>query len=325
MRRALILGIDDYPGTPLQGCVADAEEMDRLLSRNQDGSLNYDVVRRTSSESTLDRPAVRQLLDEFFDNAGQAQLLFYFAGHGRPGDVGAGLVTQDLDDVAMDDLINKANASPAPEVVLIIDCCFSGDLGNTPSLQASSTAAGFRFGKVLLREGVTVLAASRPTEPSAESNGHGEFTRILIEGLEGAAADHLGHVTPHSLYAFASRAFGAWDQRPVLKAYVNESSPLRTCHPWIEPALLRALPEWFPDPTFRYSMTPEHEGTRPIPEGVEPTEEQETFDYFKALRNAGLLTTDNEKDLYFVSLDSEEVYLTPLGQYFCRLALEKRL
>lgn len=325
MKRALVVGVDDYPGAQLYGCVADAREMERLLERNEDNSRNYDVRRVTSDEETINRRDLLSLLDELFDNAGNTQLLFFFAGHGRPGDVGAGLVTQDADDVPMEQVINKANASPAPEVLLILDCCFSGDLGNIPALQASAVAPAFRFGNTLLREGVTVLAASRATEPSAEAGGHGAFTRLVIEGLEGAAADHLGTVTSQSLYAFASRAFGAWEQRPVLKSYVTQTSAVRLCQPWIDAELLRQLPDYFGTADGRHQMSPAYEGDRPVPEENEPTEEQKTFDYFKQLRNAGLLTTDNEKDLYFVALDSENVFLTPIGQYFWRLAREGRL
>lgn len=93
----------------------------------------------------------------------------------------------------------------------------------------------------------------------------------------------------------------------------------------IDQALLRRLPTYFASATARYRMTPAHEGERPIPQGIEPTEEQKAFDYFKQLRNAGLLTTVNNKDLYFVALDTEEVYLTPLGRYFWKLAKDDRL
>jgi len=179
----------------------------------------------------------------------------------------------------------------------------------------------------VLRENVTVLAASRATQPSAEvpGGGQGAFTRLLIEGLEGAAADHLGEVTALSLYAFASRPFTAWQQRPVFKSHVSQPTAVRVCQPPIDADLLRKLPTYFQDAEARYTMTPAHEGTRPIPPGAAPTVEQQAFDYFKQLRNASLLTTDNNKDLFFVALNSEDVYLTPLGRYFWRLAKGGRL
>jgi len=48
MRRALLVGIDHYLGSPLTGCVADAEGMAAMLEQNQDASPNYDVKLVTS-------------------------------------------------------------------------------------------------------------------------------------------------------------------------------------------------------------------------------------------------------------------------------------
>lgn len=42
-KKALIIGIDDYPGSPLHGCVKDAEEIAGLLEDNGDGSPNFEV------------------------------------------------------------------------------------------------------------------------------------------------------------------------------------------------------------------------------------------------------------------------------------------
>ena len=42
-RKALVVGIDDYPGCPLNGCVNDAEEIKNLLETNGDGSPNFEV------------------------------------------------------------------------------------------------------------------------------------------------------------------------------------------------------------------------------------------------------------------------------------------
>ena len=329
MKRALLVGIDDYPGSPLTGCVADAYAMAQLLERNEDGGRNYDVRTSTSDTQTVDRGRLRTLLRELFDNSRDAELLFYFSGHGAQTPWGAELVTQDYSEnslgVSMNDVITLANESPAREVALVLDCCFSGDLGNISGLQPLGLSETFAAGRAVLREGVTVLAASQATEEATESGGHGAFTRLLLEGLEGAAADHLGRVTSLSLYDFVSRAFGAWEQRPVLKSHVMSSSALRVCKPWIDPILLRKLPSYFATADARHQMSPAHEGTRPIPAGVRPTPEQEAFDYFKELRNAGLLATDGTKDLYFIALGSENVFLTPLGRYFWKLAQEGKL
>ena len=46
----------------------------------------------------------------------------------------------------------------------------------------NAIASAFRLGKAVVGEGVTLLAASRTTEISAEANDHGAFTRLLLEG-----------------------------------------------------------------------------------------------------------------------------------------------
>ncbi len=330
MKRALLIGVDDYPGAPLSGCVADAEALATLLRRHEDGDPNYDVRVVTSDSTTIGRSALRTLLAELFDNCRDAELLFFFAGHGAQTPWGGELVTQDYAanslGVSMNDVIALANDSAAREVVLVLDCCFSGDLGNLTGLQAAQVAPEFRLGRAVLNEGVTLLAASRATEQSAEVAGHGAFTRVVLEGLEGAAADVLGHVTSLSLYAFASRAFGGWEQRPVFKSHVVQPSVLRRCQPWVDASLLRKLPDYFPTLEARVRMTPACEGEgRPLPAGVLGTPEQQAFDYFKRLRNAGLLGTDDDLDLYFVALQSKDVFLTPPGRSFWRLAKDDRL
>jgi len=327
LRRALIIGIDDYQVSPLTGCVADAQGMASLLARHQGGGRNYDVRVVTSDTATINRQDLRTCLAELFEHARDAPILFFFAGHGAQTPWGVELVTQDCArhslGVSMNDIITLANDSPAREVTVILDCCFSGDVANLPGLQAAAVAQAFRLDRAVLGENVTVLAASRATQPSAEipGGGQGAFTQLLLEGLDGAAADHLGEVTPLSLYAFASRAFGAWEQRPVFKSHVSQASALRVCHPALDAELLRQLPVYFPTADARVAMSPAHEGEgRPLAEGAPRTAEQTAFDYFKQLRNASLLTTDDDEDLYFAALESHEVYLTAMGRYFWKLA-----
>jgi hypothetical protein len=332
MGRALVIGIDDYKATPLKGCVADAREMERLLSHNYDGSINYDVKRITSDgKSSITRGSLRAALAGLFDNARDADLLFFYAGHGAQTAWGGELVTQDYTPnslgVSMNDVITLANKSAAREVVVILDCCFSGDMANIPGMQSDAVAEQFRKGLAVLRENVTLLSAARATEPSQEYAGHGNFTRLLINGLEGAAANLTGEVTALSLYAHASKAFGEWDQRPVFKSHATRPSILRHALPWIDPALLRRLPDHFESVESRVQLTPAHEGEgRPLPDDDPGSAKQQEFDYFKELRNAGLLETEGNQDLYFLATQTlGEVFLTSKGQYFWQLVDQGRL
>ena len=60
MRRALLVGIDEYPNSPLSGCVNDAEAMKNKLSRNADYSPNFDCRLITCPNDKLDRPTLRR-------------------------------------------------------------------------------------------------------------------------------------------------------------------------------------------------------------------------------------------------------------------------
>lgn len=327
MRRALLVGIDAYSFGRLEGCVADAEALAEILATHDDRTPNWrtEVFRGSDGEPPVTREALRNGLSDLFANARDADLLFFFAGHGGQTPWGADLVTQDATDnslgVSMNDLITLANDSPARSVTLILDCCFSGEAGVLPGLQAAAVAEPFRLTRTLLRENVTVMAASRPTETSAEVEGHGAFTRVLLDGLEGGATDHRGNITALSLYGYVSNAFDAWQQRPILKTNLTEPLVVRVGPPWLDVELLRQLPDHFSAPEAQVQLTPAHEGEgRPLARTEDGTPAQQQFDYMGRLRNANLVTTDGRRDHYWVAMESGFVYLTPLGQYFWRLA-----
>lgn len=328
MKRALLVGIDHYPPPgSLSGCVADATALAEVLKTHADGSPNFraDLLVSRPGAEDVTRDALRDALTRLFSNAQNTDLLFFFSGHGGQTLWGADLVTQDATanslGVSVNDLMTLANDSAARSVTLILDCCFAGDLGNVPGLQSVAVAEPFRLNKTVLRDNVTVLAASRPTEVSAEVAGHGEFTRVVLDGLEGGATDHLGNVTSLGLYAYVSPAFDAWQQRPLLKASVTEPPVLRVGPPWIEPELLRQLPNHFPTADARVTLTRAHEGEgRPFPPGQTGTKEQQQFDYFGRLRNANLVTTDDRQDHYWTAMNGGDVYLTKLGRYFWKRA-----
>ena len=54
MKKALVVGIDDYPSpNELAGCVNDAAEMCALLEKNENGSPNFDVISLSSDEAPV--------------------------------------------------------------------------------------------------------------------------------------------------------------------------------------------------------------------------------------------------------------------------------
>ena len=124
MRKALIVGIDDYPEAPLSGCVNDAKKVCDVLSKNQDGSPNFDCRAFLAPKGNITRHVLRENVKNLFAHEAEVSL-FYFSGHGTVNNLGGYLVTQDyeVDDegVSMHDIITFANDSKTREVILILD------------------------------------------------------------------------------------------------------------------------------------------------------------------------------------------------------------
>ena len=53
MKKALVVGIDDYPSSPLHGCVNDATRVANLLKSNGDESPNFEVRLETNVKRNL--------------------------------------------------------------------------------------------------------------------------------------------------------------------------------------------------------------------------------------------------------------------------------
>ena len=320
-RRALLVGIDQYQHMPqLTGCVADAVAMHDLLRRNEDGGPNYDCrLLVSAADSPVTRESLRLHWHTLFDNF-DGHVLFHFSGHGTPTKAGGVLVTQDATPgdpgLPMDELVTLANRSRAKTLLLIVDCCYAGGAGNPAILQG----AGGGPNQALLREGVTILAASRDTESARETAGHGVFTKLVLGALNGGAADVRGRVSVASIYAYVEQALGSWDQRPMYKSYADYLPPVRLCKPSVPDPVLRELPNLFANEASHLRLAPSFERTHELAKPKDVA----VFNKLKVLRNANLLTTQGGKDLFFLALEGGWVKLTALGQFYRNLA-EKAL
>lgn len=316
-KRALLVGIDHYDVMPrLTGCVADAQCMCELLAHHADGSPNYDCRLLTSADrQPITRAYLRAQWHNLFDNF-DGHILLHFSGHGAPTRAGGVIVTQDGvrgdPGLSMDELLVLASKSPAKSVLLLIDCCYAGNIGDLALLQGSGNGPG----QAVIREGLTILAAARPTETAQEAAGNGVFTKLVLGALAGGAADVRGRVSAASIYAYAEQALGSWDQRPMYKSYADRLPPVRLCKPSVPDPLLRELPELFPEEDSLYRLDPTYEYT----EATAKTAHVAIFNKLKVLRNANLLTTKSGKDLYFIALEGDWAKLTPLGRLYWNLA-----
>lgn len=310
MKRALFVGIDAYPRSPLAGCVHDAERLRAVLERHHDGSPNFDCESLLAPGGHVGRTELRARLKDLFARRADVAL-FFFSGHGTANNLGGYLVTQDAErydeGVPMGDVLTLANSADIDEVAVILDCCHSGALGALPAVDND---------RAVLREGVSVLTASRASQPALEAGGGGVFTSLVCEALGGGGADVVGNVTVASVYAYVDQALGAWEQRPLFKAHVSRLLPLRRCEPAVDLAVLRLLPRYFPSPAHEFPLDPSYE-----PDAEPENEENEAaFAHLQEYRAARLLVPVGERHMYFAAVNSKACRLTPLGRYYWHLA-----
>jgi uncharacterized caspase-like protein len=316
MRRALLVGINDYPSAPLTGCINDARAMERLLRRHDDGRVNFDTQLLTSDRETVTRARLRESIDSLFADPADVALL-YFSGHGTENNLGGYLVTSDAtlynEGVALSDVLAIANrAAHITEVAVIIDSCHSGSLGTIPAIDNMQAS---------LREGLSILTASRSSQSSLERNGTGVFTELVCSALDGGAADILGNVSVAGVYAYVDQAFGAWDQRPLFKSHVSRMLSLRSAKPAIDVAILRELPEWFADPDGEFPLSPRHEHTT---EPHDPDAER-IFRCLQRCNRVKLVEPIDVEDMYYAAISSTGCRLTALGRFYWKLADDGRI
>lgn len=315
MRRALIVGIDDYEGAPLHGCVNDANAVAATLETHGTGSPNFQVLLMTSPSNEVTRPKLREAIEKLFATDCDIALL-YFSGHGFVRSVDGFIVTTDAtkydEGIAMAEILMVANASPVKNRVIILDCCYSGNMG-TPNIEEGGVAQ--------LSEGLTVLTASRGSEVAIEKGGGGVFTDLVLAALKGGAADLRGHVTPGSIYAYVDQALGAWDQRPIFKTNVSQFTSLREVQPQVPLETLRKIVTYFPSPQDEHTLDPSYEDTE---EGHDP-DNVRVFKDLQKMEGVGLVVPVGEEHMYYAAMNSKACRLTALGAQYWRLAKEKKL
>lgn len=319
MRRALCVGIDEYEFGPLNGCVNDAQRMKSVLEQHQDGSPNFEgktlLAPLGAGNAIVTRTILSDHLQRLFKDPADVAL-FHFSGHGTINNLDGYLVTQDAkkydEGVPMSNVLKLANDSKAREVVILLDCCYSGQLGNPPAIDNT---------KAMLREGISILTAGRGDQVSVEAGGGGVFTSLVIDALEGGAANLLGAVSAPAIYAYVEAALGAWDQRPMFKSHVSSVLELRCCTPPIDRVILRRLPALFPLPAEDFPLDPSYEHTSPNANQANTAK----FADLQALNRVYLVLPVDAQHMYDAAQQSKACRLTPSGRYYWRLAKSNRI
>lgn len=324
MKMALIIGINHYEyGNPLFGCVDDAHAVKAVLSRNGDGTVNFDcqLFTGTGPADRIDRAFLKDKVAELFTTKASTAL-FYFAGHGHIESTGGYLLASDSrrgdEGVSLSDILMMANESPAQNKIIILDSCHSGIAGTPPQVGGLATLA----------EGLTILTASSAEQYATEENGRGVFTTLLVDALQGSAANLTGDISPGSVYAHVDQSLGGWEQRPIFKTNVRQFVSLRKIAPQIPPGELQLLTEFFPRKGFEFQLDPTFEPEskgrddnmpKPIPENTR------VFSFLQRLNRLNLVVPVGAPHMWHAAMQSKSCKLTVLGEHYRRLVEKNRI
>lgn len=317
MRKALIVGINYYQKiNSLNGCVNDAYNLKSVLDRHADGTINFaiNLMVATDSSSLITRKALKDKATDLFKDDSDVAF-FYFSGHGYLESTGGYLITSDCqtgdDGLSMNELLQIANSSPARSRVIVVDSCHSGQIG-TPEIKED---------KAILREGMTILTASTANQYAIEMNGEGVFTSLLVDALNGSAANLVGDITPGSVYAHIDQSLGPWEQRPVFKTNVKSFTTLRKVQPPISLTDLKSITELFTSPSDEFKLDPSYEPDSDLPND----ENVEKFKLLQKYNRVNLVIPVGEDHMYYAAMNSKSCKLTVVGIHYWNLVKKERI
>jgi hypothetical protein len=317
------VGIDYYPDIGhLQGCANDARAVHEAIAHHGDADREINFLAPELLVATDEATAIttRRLKDSvralFANDSETAEIaLFYFAGHGYVEDTGGFLCASNSesgdDGLPLSDVMTFANTSNATHKVVMLDSCHSGAAGARPTETTM----------VELADGVTILTASTAEQRAFEENGSGLFTGLLVDALNGAAANLVGDVTPGGVYAHIDQAL-AWGQRPVFKTNVKRFVSLRKTLPPIDIGDLRELARHFPEPEHQIQLDPAYEPERSAGEADDPSipppdpDKTKVFAVLQSYERVNLLRPVGTKHMWHAAMQRKPCELTALGRHY---------
>jgi uncharacterized caspase-like protein len=183
----------------------DAEDVMKRLK-----GLGFDNIITLFDDAATRQNILHVLGEELFAKTGDNdRVLIFFSGHGQTENLPSGgtrgyIIPYDSDakdyystSIRMEELQDLSDRLRAKHILYIMDSCFSGLL---LQLRGETEAD---FSAQTTRKARQVLTAGQAGEKVGEFRGHGLFTQVLLDGLDGQAdGDHNGYVTASELYQF---------------------------------------------------------------------------------------------------------------------------
>ena len=239
----LAVGINDYGGSmDLHYAVPDATSVSEVFGKQKSGLyenvhvslLLNDKGSKQEIESEFNRISKKIKPDDVF--------VFYVSGHGSLVGGDYYFITHDFADsdgdideygISKRDIADYFTPINARKTLIILDSCHSGAAIDSGARGMDEAVA---IKRLVRATGQATLAAFGDTQSSWEGyNGHGVFTYVLVEGLEGKAdmdGDGYVSVTELALYVerevpiIAEEKMSSPQQQNPKKELVNQDFPL---------------------------------------------------------------------------------------------------
>lgn len=228
--RALLVGIGAVYAQSGFPALANAErDVDALAERlgalAPAGRPKWDVAKLRGGEAT--RKAILAALNALRESAGpDDMLLVYYAGHGEPasgpnsGYVIPALAPTAKDDpsraewIRFDEFAHVFDETKAKHVLVAMDCCYGGRLGESETIAMRSSARAYE--EAFLRERAhVVITSGRPNEEVSDGveGGHSPFAAAFLAQL--ARGDEA--VTSSEVFVAVQKELTGALQQPRLK------------------------------------------------------------------------------------------------------------
>ena len=240
-RDALVVGINIYSYERLNNLKAparDAEAVAQLLEKYGDFKVTRlpavkdkenDTI-KVGKKSAVSVKKLREAIVQLFlpPSSPPDTALLYFSGHGLREELGisegflaSSNVNPDLNSwgVSLKWLREVLQKSEVKQQIIILDCCYSGELLNFTEADPGDRGKG---------RDRCFFAASRPFEVAYEEidNQHSVFTNALITGLE-PLQDKW--VTNYTLVDLLNQEHHSFPQRPI---FANSGEPINLTRRW---------------------------------------------------------------------------------------------
>jgi diguanylate cyclase (GGDEF)-like protein len=260
---ALMIAISDYDNfSPLPKTTNDGENLAQILHSHGEYQITRLPAKGNADRATYEMVAGKVTEEQLYDKIEQflsktvrgQSALIYFTGHGftvrdRLGREKGYLATSNCQVQAKDEqIVTQKNAFPLEdldyliqqanlsELVLLLDCCHSGNFIETRLMRQSLKTFEHKQNYFLI-----TACRDYETAKSIKKDHHSVFSGAIIAGLAAEKADEQGKISCDRLFDDLSRNIAGKLQTPLRMGIgetiilVKYDSALRTKKPNLEP------------------------------------------------------------------------------------------